>query len=387
MKTVLLPHTIAAPVSPRRRQALRQLATLSLAPAALTLTPARAARPPTTGLRILQFFDNTLSQQDVSRDYTLGFRLAWADTPRPVVALDTIGIDTSSVANERLRALRDDPSVLALAGTVGEQLALDCISGCQSNSIALAHMAPWMADTRHDAASHVLPLFASRDDQVRHVFAQLRQVGHTAFGVVYPSRTVHARLDPQLQKLAASLGMALRSLSPDTPLDMAGLVSRLGPDTPMQLLVLCNTTELANLKRALDERQMVRSLICLADTNLAVLKQLNVLGGRSSIVVTQVVDDPTHAMAPATRRYRALLSRLYDEAPNPMSFAGFLAGRYTAELLNRIDTPLSRANVLDAVRRRPPINLGGIAVDYRAQPRGIGLVTQTLLSSSGKLRS
>ena len=85
------------------------------------------------------------------------------------------------------------------------------------------------------------------------------------------------------------------------------------------------------------------------------------------------------------RHYRHLLRQLFDEAPSHISLAGYLAGRYAAQVLQRMRSAYTRSNVLAEFRRRPAIDLDGYRFDFTLKDRGSAYVTQTLLTREGKL--
>ena len=64
---------------------------------------------------------------------------------------------------------------------------------------------------------------------------------------------------------------------------------------------------------------------------------------------------------------------------------GFIAARYTAEVLQGISGPLTRASVLAAFRRRQDMNLGGFSVAFQGRKRANAYVTQSMLTSDGRI--
>ena len=125
-------------------------------------------------------------------------------------------------------------------------------------------------------------------------------------------------------------------------------------------------------------------MLALADVNLQVLAQLGALPRHVSVIATQTVP-LLSASLPVVRAYRQALARLYDEAPTTQGLAGFIAARYSAELLLSIPAPLSRARVLAALRRRQEANVGGFRVTFQAQKRSSSFVTQTMLTADGRI--
>jgi hypothetical protein len=88
---------------------------------------------------------------------------------------------------------------------------------------------------------------------------------------------------------------------------------------------------------------------------------------------------------PVVRQYRDTLARLFDEAPTPLSLAGFIAARYTFEVLHAVDGALTRQSVLAGFQQRASLNIGGFRVAFNAQRRSGGYVTQSMLAPDGRL--
>jgi hypothetical protein len=65
--------------------------------------------------------------------------------------------------------------------------------------------------------------------------------------------------------------------------------------------------------------------------------------------------------------------------------AGFIAAKYTAEVLQQISGPITRANALAAFQQRKPVTVGGWSVTYQDKKRSAPFVTQSMLSSDGRI--
>jgi len=76
------------------------------------------------------------------------------------------------------------------------------------------------------------------------------------------------------------------------------------------------------------------------------------------VIATQAVP-MVNASLPVVRAYRETLSRLFRRAATPLSLAGFIAARYTYEVLSEIDGPLTRERALAAFQRRANKDIGG----------------------------
>jgi hypothetical protein len=137
------------PTDPGRRRWLRQWAL----PAGLALGhPAFAQRAADTGLRagarMVQLLDMSVAQQELSRDYSTGVRLAWAvegQKGRPLsrISLETVNTDGSAAAvNAALDRIAQDAGILALVGTVGDALAVRVQDGLNQRGLKLPHLGP-----------------------------------------------------------------------------------------------------------------------------------------------------------------------------------------------------------------------------------------------------
>lgn len=135
--------------------------------------------------------------------------------------------------------------------------------------------------------------------------------------------------------------------------------------------------------QGLERQPRQRYLVTLADVNLQTLMQLG--GTRSTVVIaTQPVPMVTAGL-PVVREYRSTLARLFDEAPAPLSLAGYIAARYTFAVLSGIDGAVSRLSALAAFQRRDSMDLGGFRVSFGPQRRSSIFVTQTMLTVEGRV--
>jgi hypothetical protein len=88
---------------------------------------------------------------------------------------------------------------------------------------------------------------------------------------------------------------------------------------------------------------------------------------------------------PVVRAYRSALGRLFDEPPTPLSLAGYISARYTYEVLQSVDGPLTRNSALQAFTRRSPVDLGGFRITPDAKGQGTAFVTQSMVATDGRL--
>lgn len=373
----------SSPCSPTRRRLLQCSATLA-ATLPLAARAAPASRP-----TVIQLLDMSARPQEVSRTYAAGFRSAWAEVDHPPAVLLPIevqgGAGTPLSLDAAMQQAVRDASVVALVGTASEQLALDCIAWCQRQRVEIAHVAPWLSDSRYDGHDALLPLFASRSTQLERAIEALALAGHRSMQVVYPSAQEEALYAPGMREIASRMKLRLEATTGRPGEDASALGAKLPAAGPSMVLFVGGTLELASFARQLAARQLTRYLICLADVDPAVLRQLG-LDARSgvSLIVTQVVPDPQSVSALVTR-YRRSLQKLFDEEPSPVSLAGYLAGRYTLALLQRA-RPANRAALLALARERPSLSLDrGFEINFRNGPRGSQMVRHAMLAPDGRL--
>jgi hypothetical protein len=63
--------------------------------------------------------------------------------------------------------------------------------------------------------------------------------------------------------------------------------------------------------------------------------------------------------------------------------AGYIAARYTFEVLNKVGRGLNSQTALAAFQKRESIDVGGFRVSYNAMQRGSQFVTQSMLTKDG----
>lgn len=345
-------------------------------------TPGTRARP----VRVVQLLDPSADQQELGRDYSTGWRVAFAEAAKGGARLPELVSQSCEASPESVRAalkaLSDDPSTLATVGTAGEKLSLSVIAESRVLGLEMAHVAPWIADSRYDDDARVLPLFASREVQLQRALQGLASVGIKELGIVHvESAGERARIDG-VMNTAASLRLSARRITLPSGAEAADLAARLPANTPAVLLFLGGAIELAEFTRGLERGRVQRYVVCLADVDSSLLEGLP-RGAKVPLIFAQVVPNPYSNSLEVVRRYRAALASLFDEAPSPVSLAGYLAGRYTVQLLSA--SAPDRAAVLATARRRPAADLGGFRFDFGRSPRGSQFVDQTLRRADGRL--
>lgn len=349
--------------------------------------PGKAASP-ANSLVVAQLVDFSDAQQDVSKDFLIGSRAAWQDINarggirgRQVMhlALETDGTPTSvrTALNEALA----NPACLVLSGSVGDTLASQIAKLSQQGGMNIAHAAPWLQNASLDMDDKTFPIFAARQEQITHALNTLTVMGVKVLGAVYASAREHAAYHLEVERIAAGMKLGLQSFQGNGDVRLLG--QKLTPGTPAVLLFMGGTPELAQFTQGLEKQARQRYIVALADVNLQTLLQMGA-ARNTPVIATQPVPMVNSAL-PVVRQYRETLTRLFDEAPTPLSLAGFIAARYTFEVLNAIDGMLTRQSALAGFQQRASLNIGGFRIAFNAQRRSSSYVTQSMLALDGRL--
>lgn len=355
-------------------------------------TPAWAqpAKSATTSRRlvVVQVVDFSQSQQDVSKDFLIGSRAAWQDINarggirgRLVqhLALETDGSPAS--LRSAINLIKDDPSCVVMSGTVGDQLASQILATSRRDGLNIAHAAPWLQNASAEIDDQTFPIFAARQEQIAYALKTLSVMGLKELGAVYASAGEKAAYQGELERIAASMQLKLQSFQGAGELRLLG--QKLTAATPAVLLFLGGTPELAEFTQGLEKQARQRYVVALADVNLQTMLQMGA-ARNTAVIATQPVP-MVNASLPVVRNYRETLARLFDEPPTSLSLAGFIAARYTYEVLDDIEGTLTRQSVLAAFQRRTNQDVGGFRISFDAQRRSSHYVTQSMLTAGGKL--
>lgn len=349
--------------------------------------PAKSAAGPRS-LLVAQLVDFSQGQQDVSRDFLIGSRAAWqAINARGGIhgrrvehlALETDG--TPASVRAALEVIKADPSCLVLSGSVGDQLASQIAAISRQGGLNIAHAAPWLQNASLELDDKTFPIFAARQEQMAHALKTLSVMGLKALGAVYASAQDHSAYHLEVERIAAGMQLQLQSFQGSGDLRLLG--QQLTSRTPAVLLFVGGTPELAQFTQGLEKQARQRYVVALADVNLQTLLQMGA-ARNTPVIATQPVP-MTNASVPVVRQYRETLARLFDEPPSPLSLAGFIAARYTFEVLNEIDGPLTRQSALARFQQRASRNMGGFRVSFNVQRRSGSYVTQSMMTLDGRL--
>jgi hypothetical protein len=206
-------------------------------------------------------------------------------------------------------------------------------------------------------------------------------MGVRDLGAIYATPQDYALQHDGVERTAAALQLRLQSFQNQG--DARDLGQRLNPGTPAILLFVGGTPELARFTQGLEKQSRQRYLVALADVNLQTLMQMGA-ARNTPVIATQPVPMVT-ASLPVVRAYRDVLGRLFDEPPSPLSLAGYLAARYTSEVLDDVDGAMTRANVLTAFQKRAALDMGGYRISFNPLRFGSTYVTQSMLTADGRV--
>jgi len=357
------------------------------ATAAVHAQPARSKAPRT--LTIAQIMDTSQEQLDVSKDFVIGSRAAWQEINarggvrgRSVSHLN-IEVDGSADSlRAALETVRKNPDCVVLSGTAGNRTATSLVGLLQEADLPIAHAAPWLQNSTIAIDDNTFPIFAGCQEQIVHALKSLATVGFSDLAAVYAKNEEWQLYKDEVDHTAAGLKLKLLNIRGDGELTRLG--AGLAASTPPVLLFVGGTPELLAFIQGLEKQQRMRYVIAMSDVNLQAVAQLGNLRS-TPVITTHPVPEVTSAM-PIVRAFRETLARLFDETPTPLSLAGFIAARYTYDVLAGVEVP-TRAAVLAAFQRRTAYDLGGYRVAFDNHGRSANFVTQSMLTLDGRILS
>ena len=343
---------------------------------------------PSNTLTVAQLVDGSADQLDVSRDFLIGSRAAWRDINikggvkgRQVqhMVLDVDG--TPASLKFAFESVRESAQCVALCGTTGDRAATRLIALIQKEKLEIAHVAPWLQSTDWALDDVTFPIFASRQDQISQAIKSLSVMGVPEIGVVYASRLEQEQYQRDVEQAGLRLKIALKSVKLTSDLSVMG--QRLPADTPRILLFVGGTPELVQFLGGADQQARRHYVVALANVNLQTMMQMGATQ-RTPIMATQVVPMVNSTMS-IVKSFREALLKQFDEPPTPQSLAGYISAQYTAQILGQIEGAPTRQSTLAAFRRRANVDVGGFQVSFQDKRRGSSYVTQSMITSDGRL--
>ncbi len=354
-----------------------------------TMSPWTMAQSPANrSPMVAQVVDSSNQTQDISKDFLVGSRTAWQEINAAggirgqVIRHSVIETDGSAAQISAAWAqMRGDASCIASFGTCADSLATAFTVQSRTDNSELAHVAPWLQSASVDQGPNTFSIFSTREQQIQHALKNMTTMGVDNLMVVYQSEAERRQNTQDIQRMAQSLKLALNEMPVLADLsEQARQISR--TSTPLVLFV-GGTPELVQFMRGWNPGSALRHIIALADVNLQTAQQM--MGTRHVPVIgTQSVPMVTGA-TPIVRRYRRALAKYYDEPPTALSLAGYLAARYTAQVLQNVRGNLSRSAAYEAFSRRQAVDMEGFRVAYENGKLQSAFVTQSMLSADGRL--
>ena len=373
---------------PFNRRQLLQRATGIAAGTALSAWAQPEKQAAQRSVVIAQIVDFSQAQQDVSKDFLIGSRAAWQDINlhgglhgRQVqhLAIETDG--TAASLRAALDAVKANASCVVMSGTAGDQIAGQLVELARQDGLNMAHAAPWLQNSSLEVDDNTFPVFAARQEQINYALKTLSVMGMSELGAIYGSARDYTAYHSEVERIAAGMKLKLQSFQVNG--ELRALAQKLTPATPAVLLFIGGTPELAAFTQGLGKQPRQRYIVALADVNLQTMLQMGA-ARNTPVIATQPVPMVT-ASLPIVRSYRETLARLFDEPPTSLSLAGFIAARYTYEVLNEVEGALTRQSALTAFQRRANLDLGGFRIRFNAQRRGSAYVTQSMMTQDGRL--
>lgn len=339
-------------------------------------------------LVVAQIVDSSAAQQDVSKDFLIGSRAAWQDINLrggirgkqiQHITLETDG--TPNSARAALDVIKNNLSCVVLSGSAGDALATQLVGFARQTDFNIAHAAPWLQNSSLELDDHTFPIFAARQEQISHALKTLSVMGLKGLGAIYGTPHDQSTYHAEVKRIAASLKLELQAFQAGGDLRLLG--QKMTPETPAVLLFIGGTPELAEFTQGLEKQSRQRYIVGLADVNLQTMMQMGA-ARNTPVIATQPVP-MVNAGIPIVRSYREALARLFDEPPTSLSLAGFIAARYTHDVLNEAEGPLTRQSALAAFQKRSTLDVGGFRISFNPQRRSSTYVTQSMMTTSGRL--
>ena len=376
------------PFDGTRRSVLRGAMSLVAGAAAPSWSQSGKYAGATRALAVAQIVDSTPSQLDVSRDFLIGSRAAWQEINKKggvngrAIQHLVLEVDGSAASlRGALDTVQKTANCVALSGTAGDRTASQLVALLRHDQHDIAHVAPWLQNSDLDGDPRTFSIFASRQDQIAQAIKSLSLMGIPEMGAVYASEQEYALYRNDVERASVALKIRLMSFKPTAGLAQVG--KSLNADTPRILLFMGGTPELVQFTQSIDKQARQRYVLALADVNLQTLMQMGA-SRQTPIMATQVVP-MVNAPLPIVKSYRQSLTRFFDEPPTPQSLAGYIAARYTSEVLSNVEGALTRQTALLAFQQRQVVDLNGFRVSFNAQGRGGSYVTQSMITPDGRL--
>ena len=324
----------------------------------------------------------------MSKDFLAGSRTAWQEINAKgglrgkTVQHQVLEVDGSATSlRGAIDAIKNQSQPVALFGTVGAAAASQVTELLRRDAPDLAHIAPWLHKPDATRGDNSFAIFASRQAQIDHAVKSLSVMGVTSLGAVYATPAEFASYRDEMETTARALKLQLKHYGPVGDLQQLG--KTLSPDSPRILIFLGGTPELIEFTQGIGKQTSQRYIVAMSDMNLQTLAQLGA-NRQAAVIATQVVP-LVNSNLPVVRSYREAMGRYLDEPPTPQSLAGYLAARYTYEMLSSLDAAPTRTSVMSALQKRSSRDLGGFRIDLDGKRSSGSYVTQSMIAADGRL--
>ncbi len=355
------------------------------------LAPRANAQPQIPGMgqsrspEIVQVIDTSALQSDVSKDFLIGCRAAFQEAsqgngrvPRHTI-VETDGGATG--VKQAVRAALANANCVGLMGSVGNAVANRVSLALKEADSTLAHCAPWLQTGQDVNYGGNFLVFASRSNQIGFALRSLGATGVHSIGAVFSNAADQAEHLLELEAVASANKVKVVTYAFSGDLSRMG--ASLGPDAPTMLVFFGGTPELIEFANGMQNLRRMQFLIGLSDVNLSVFRQL--VPRRSlSVVATQPVPQMSGSLL-VVRDFRLALARYFDEPPTPQSLAGYIAARYTLSACRQVSGKLDRDALAAALRSQPSFDIGGFLAGHALARSSPTYVTQSMLSTDGKI--
>lgn len=289
----------------------------------------------------------------------------------------------------RTRELLQEDQADVLFGYVGDSgintlLAHDLFL---KGGIAFFGAATGLNPTRN--LENVYFLRASYSAEAEAVVDQFRLLGVTRFGIVATQSAFSANIRQEIESVIRTKQLTLiRSLeSTNDPLQIEAAARRMAAgERPQVILMLADSIAAALFVKAYRPLDPGISLVSLSLAQHDTI--LQIIGPRLAhgTMLTQVVPDLNSKDLPVAIEHLTLMRKYRDEPPTAASFEGFIAAKTLIEALRRAGGDTTRAGVVNALKRSPKLNIGGVRFEFvGGNSRGANYADIVLLRKDGRL--
>jgi len=376
-------------INPNRRNLVKYCATGMAASLARFGSFSLAAEH--EAISIAQVVDMSAGQQDVSRDFMAGSKVAWQNLNarggirgRKIQHLVMEVDGTPDSIQNAWNSIVSEARCIAISGPVGNSLSeqLCVLQKSAGISRSLPIIAPWMHNpTERGNPEGSFDIFAGHRQQIEFAVRSLAVMGVPRVVTVFAASLYEQQSRSSVERAALATKISVNYV-PASTFGTNGY--RYQTEIPV-VLFLGDTLQLHEFIQQLAMpagRQCY--VIALADVNLQVLSQMSKIPRQISVVATQVVP-PVSSGVPVVREYREALGRLFDEEPTPQGLAGFIAARFTENAIARVPQPINRLSMFATLKKKEDSDLGGFNVIFDKNIRISQYVTQTVIARDGRV--